>query len=334
MSKASNNLLNELARWQYSELSQERLKGSDATLKVPLLHPGGSSVTRSMKRIATSAIECAVAHWFMLPGLQFQRFRVRFEIRSLFGKKRLPAAARSLVLNGAPDPSSYLGFHFSSQFLNSGTLGNYLDVSSPWLFPFALLSNSESAHVTLLTAKATALRSLAHDMKTQIQKEIDCDAINDRLEDESYDTISSLWNPNEEPGQSIRNVRSLKRVLKPGGTLLLSVPCIRQLTEATSLNGERIYDAHALEQYVFDVLGQPKRYAIYGAQGQQFGDTASCIENDYAADRRFGSSVVGRDWRCYSSLQELPAVGVIVMKFVRRENGLEAASIQLKPHLN
>src|SRR5580704_6832414 len=116
MSEASNNLLNELARWRYNELSQERSKGSSATFKVPLPHPGGSSVTRSMKRVATSAIECAVAHWFMIPGLQFQRFRVRFEIRSLFRRKRLPAAVRSLVLDGTPDPASYLGFHFASQF--------------------------------------------------------------------------------------------------------------------------------------------------------------------------------------------------------------------------
>jgi hypothetical protein len=102
----------------------------------------------------------------------------------------------------------------------------------------------------------------------------------------------------------------------------------------TCVNGEQVFDANALEQSVFDVLGQPKRYAIYGAQARHCGNKAYCIENDYAADRWFGSSVVGRDWRCYSSLQELPAIGVIVMKFTRRESELEAVSVELKPHLN
>jgi hypothetical protein len=102
----------------------------------------------------------------------------------------------------------------------------------------------------------------------------------------------------------------------------------------TSVNGEQVYDANALERYVFDVLGQPKRYAIYGAQAGHSGNNAYRVENDYAADRWFGSSVVGRDWRCYSSLQELPAVGVIVMKFTRREREVEAASLELEPHLN
>lgn len=334
MSEASNNMLNEVARWQYSELSQERVRGSDTTLKVTSRHLGGSSATSNIKRVATSAIDCAVAHWYMIPGLQFQRFRLRFEIKNLFRKRSLPAAARSLVLDGTPDPASYLGFHFASQFLNSTTLGNYLDVSSPWLFPFALLSNFQAANVTLLTPKATGLRSLTHGLTAQIRKEIRCVGTNAVLEDENYDTITSLWNPNEEPDEYIRNVRSLKRVLRPGGTLLLSVPCTRRLTDVTSVNGERIYDANALEQYVFDVLGQPKRYAIYGAQTQPCEHNGYCMRADYGTDRWVGSAVIGRDWRCYSSLQELPAVGVIVMKFTRREGQLETASFELKPHLN
>jgi hypothetical protein len=323
MSEPSNNILGEVVRWQYNELARERLGGSGSALKVPSRHIGGSSSMRNLKRIAISAIDCALAHWYMVPGLRFQRFRLRFEIGSLFRKKRLPASVRSLVLDGTPDPASYLGFHFASQFLNGRTLGNYLDVSSPWLFPFALLSNLQAANVTLLAARATGLKSLTHGLKEQVQKQINCVTTNAPLEDECYDTITSLWNPNEKPGQHIRDVRSLKRILKPGGTLLLSVPCTSQLAEVTSINGEQVYDANALEQYVFDVLGQPKRYVIYGAQARHCDNKAYCFENDYAADRWFGSSVVGRDWRCYSSLQELPAVGVIVMKFIRRESEVE-----------
>ena len=334
MSEPSNNILGEVAPWQYNELPRERLGGSAPALKVPSRDIGGSSSMRNLKRVAMSAIDCALAHWYMVPGLRFQRFRLRFEIGSLFRKKRLPASVRSLVLDGTPDPASYLGFHFASQFLNSRTLGNYLDISSPWVFPFALLSNFRAANVTLLTAEATGLRSLAHGLREQVQKTINCVAPSASLKDECYDTITSLWNPNEKPSPYVRDVRSLKRILKPGGTLLLSVPCTSQLTGVTSVNGEQVYDANALERYVFDVLGQPKRYAIYGAQAGHSGNNAYRVENDYAADRWFGSSVVGRDWRCYSSLQELPAVGVIVMKFTRREREVEAASLELEPHLN
>jgi len=334
MSESSSNILGKVAQWQSNELPRERLEGAGPAPKVPSRHIGGSSSMRSLKRVAISAIDCALAHWYMVPGLRFQRFRLRFEIGSLFRKKHLPASVCSLVLDETPDPASYLGFHFASQFLNSRTLGNYLDVSSPWLFPFALLSNLQAANVTLLTARATGLGALAHGLSEQVRQKINCVATNASLEDECYDTITSLWNPDEKLGRYIRDVRSLKRILKPGGTLLLSVPCSGQLAGATSVNGEQIYDANTLEQYVFDVMGQPKRYAIYGAQARYCRNNAYYVENDYAADRRFGSSVVGRDWRCYSSLQELPAVGVIVMKFIRRESELEAASMELKPHLN
>ncbi len=322
MSQPSNNVLDEVARWRYNELPRERLGGSGPALKVPSRHIGGSSSMRNLKRVAISAIDCALAHWYMVPGLRFQRFRLRFEIESLFRKTRPPASVRSLVLDEIPDPASYLGFHFASQFLNSRTLGNYLDVSSPWLFPFGLLSNFQADNITLLTAKATGLRSLAHGLREQVRKKINCVATNASLEGECYDTITSLRNPNEKPDQCFRDVRSLKRLLKPGGTLLLSVPCTSRLARVTCVNGEQVFDANALEQSVFDVLGQPKRYAIYGAQARHCGNKAYCIENDYAADRWFGSSVVGRDWR------------VIVMKFTRRESELEAVSVELKPHLN
>jgi hypothetical protein len=337
MSEVSNNLLRDVVQWQSSESAQDRAKDSDAAVKlrlVSLRKSCGSPARRALKRVASSVVDCALAHWYMVPGLQFQRFRVRFEIKRLFREKQLPISVRSLVLDRPPDPASYLGFHFASQFLGDKTLGNYLDVSSPWLFPFALVSNFRAANVTLLTEKAIGIRSLARGLRTHSEKEIRFVAKNVPLQDESYDTISSLWDAHEDSKRHVHDVRSLRRLLKPGGTLLLSVPCVRKIPEVTSANGPWIYDANALERYVFDVLGQPKRYAIYGAQTSRIGNEPVCGDPANASDRWAASLAIGRDWRCYSSLQELPGSGVIVMKFTRRESNSEKASIELRPHLN
>jgi SAM-dependent methyltransferase len=221
-----------------------------------------------------------------------------------------------------------MGFHFASQFLTSDSLGNYLDVSSPWLFPFTLLSKYQAASATLLTVEAMGLRSLLGALKVSIHGEIRCVENHIPLEDDDYDTITSLWDLNEGPEQCARDVRSLWRALRPGGTLLLSVPCAKKAAERPSANRPRLYDAAGLEHHIFDGVGQPKRYAIYGPQ------TLPCGNAGNAAGGWAGSLAIGRDWRCYSGLHELPGEGIIVMKFSRPEHKSEATSIALTPRLN
>jgi hypothetical protein len=336
MSDIRSDLLGRVDDWRSGELARGRGTDLDAVLVSSrgLPHPFGQSTIRDFKRVAFSALDCALAHWYMVPGLQFHRLRVRLEINSLQRRLRWPVSARSLVLDRTIEPASYLGFHFAAKFLARDKLGNYLDVSSPWLFPFTMLSNYPATSATLLTVRAPGLRSLLGTERVGIKGKTRCFDNDVSLDDNSYDTITSLWDPNEELGQFAREVRSLWRVLKPGGTLLLSVPCIKKGGEQPSANCPSPYDADALERHIFEVLGQPKRYAIYGAQTLTRGDKKVPPEGRNAAGGSVGSSVIGRDWRCYSRFQELPGPGVIVMKFSRPEHKSKATSIALTPRLN
>ena len=335
MGEVRSDLLGRVGHWRSGELAQGRATDLDTVVvsSKGSHRPFAQPTSRDFQRVAFSALDCALAHWYMVPGLQFHRLRVRLEFNSLLRRSQWPVSARSLVLDRSIEPASYLGFHFAAKFLAGDKLGNYLDVSSPWLFPFTILSNYQAASATLLTVQARGLGSLLGAVRAGIKGEIRCFDNDVSLEDDSYDTITSLWDPNEEPGQFAREVRSLWRVLKPGGTLLLSVPCVKKAAKRPSADGPLPYDADALERHIFDVLGQPKRYAIYGEQ------TSSCENNRFPADGRndagwIGSSVIARDWRCYSGFQELPGPGVIVMKFSRPEHNSTATSIALTPRLN
>lgn len=320
-------------RFDDSAASRERRRdpATPASTMGPSVGGLATSSTTTFKHVAISALDCALAHWYMVPGLKFQRSRVRLGLKSLFRRGGLPPSAVSLILHQNPDPGAYLGFHFASQFLARETLGNYLDVSSPWLFPFTLLANFRASSAMLLTAAAAQLRSLLSASNMSLPGGLHCEA-QVSLADESYDTITSLCGPDGDVEHNTRDARNLWRVLKPGGTLLLSVPCIRNGADQFA-DRDTIYDVQMLERQLFDVLGQPKRYAIYGAQTPGIGDESAVGYDSRGAAGWGDSSIVGRDWRCYASLQDLPGRGVIVMKFLRPERESATSFTAFTPRL-
>jgi hypothetical protein len=81
------------------------------------------------------------------------------------------------------------------------------------------------------------------------------------------------------------------------------------------------------------VVGQPKRYAIYGPQTLPNGNQRAPGDAANSASGWRGSLAIGRDWRCFANLQELPGRGVIVMKFVRSQNNTVTAGAAFTPRL-
>src|SRR3984957_8003985 len=88
-----------------------------------------------IKDLACDTINCALAHWYLLPGLELQRYRLRLA----FSLIRTSQAAR-LEFSTLP-ATLYLDGDFALKSLRALTrVGSYLDVSSPWVFPFYVLT--------------------------------------------------------------------------------------------------------------------------------------------------------------------------------------------------
>jgi|SRR5215469_1086010 len=305
-------------------------------------HSNGFAYLKTLRGLTNGAVDCLLAHWYLLPGLQFQRFRVLLGMSIVLRRQRLAKSTLSKVLDQPPLAASYFGFDFAWKSLSArGTLGRYIDVSSPWLFPVALLSRCRASSATLVSSEADALRDLLGPAKAVATEHPAAELFG---EEESYDTITSLsWL--ERVPDDVKAVARLWRILRPGGALLLCLPCARNAVEQWKENtpaptgprsrrklSRRVYDARLLSGHIFEITGAPKRYAIYGERGSPSGGACNRRIADSVQSGWRASMIIGRDWCCYSSIRSLPGQGVIAMKFVKPEEGKTAGQFSL--HLN
>jgi SAM-dependent methyltransferase len=293
---------------------------------------GTTNSLGSLKGLTIGTVSCLLAHWYFLPGLTFQRQRIRLGAAGVFSRKATPRAALSRFLNDPPSPTSYLDFHFAWQALMSReSLGNYLDISSPSLFPLVLLARQRAKKATLLSTE-NDIEALIAGAGLQVPNGITCNGVRPMPAlSENYDVITSLsWIGHIE--NEVELIAQWWDVLKPGGTLLLSAPCAKTACEEYISEGasrktrrpnkevfvRRLYDLALLKSRIFDKLGQPKRFAVYGeaTPGSYKAHLLRKASEGSGSDWR-DSMIVGRDWRCYASIQDLPGEGIIAMKFVR-----------------
>ena len=185
---------------------------------------GRSQSNRSsalIKDLASDTINCALAHWYFLPGLELQRYRLRLA----FSLIRTPDSARR-EFSMLP-ATLYLDSDFALKSLRAQSrIGSYLDVSSPWVFPFYVLRMFKPDRAMLLNTSSTrnVFRHLAKQTErngTKVQTK-DLGYLSGLSE--SFDTITCLARLSTEDKER-ELLRNLWQALNPGGTLILSVAC-------------------------------------------------------------------------------------------------------------
>src|SRR5271156_2320888 len=124
-------------------------------------HTQSKRHTGLIAELVSDSINCALAHWYLLPGLELQRCRLRLA----FSLIRTPDAARR-AFSTLP-ATLCLDSDFALKSLRTQPrVGSYLDVSSPWLFPFYVLKAFKPDRALLLNASGTTrnlLKQLANE---------------------------------------------------------------------------------------------------------------------------------------------------------------------------
>jgi SAM-dependent methyltransferase len=236
------------------------------------------------------------------------------------------------------DSVRYFEFDFFGKALKRLTnLGDYLDVSSPRLLSWVMLHQLDFKSALLINPDVEDLgqtrRLFQYSNMNQVMLS------DEKLEeldhtDESFDVITCMSVLEHIPIDfAVEALSNMWRLLKKGGLLLLSVPCSKNgFDEYININeyglveedadgfvfGQRFYDEEMINSQVINITGQPRNKAIFGEKKM----------NNFYENRRQKLTnqsypfwreplMVRKDYKYYSSLEDLPGVGVIALEFVK-----------------
>ena len=276
-----------------------------------------------------------MAHRYRTPGLRFRIDCGLLGLRLLCSPKAPVSYADIYRLLFWPMSSTrYFEFAFMWDALSKLSIPRYLDVSSPRLFPIILTLKKHELVADLVNPDAADLTSTAHLVKAlNLQSRCNIHACligAAPFEPGSFDVVTSMSVVEHIP-QDMQAVQKMWELLKPGGRLLLTLPCAAEaLEQYINQNAygllepdeqgfvffQRLYDQDLLEERVFSVAGQPRRRVIYGER------TAGAHRR--TLDRQLGDPfypfwrepyMMGQDFCYFKEIGELPGEGVIALEF-------------------
>lgn len=280
-----------------------------------------------------------MAHRYRTPGLRFRIDCGLLGLRLLCSPKAPVSYADIYRLLFWPMSSTrYFEFAFMWDALSKLSIPRYLDVSSPRLFPIILTLKKHELVADLVNPDAADLTSTSHLVKAlNLQSRCNIHACligAAPFEPGSFDVVTSMSVVEHIP-QDMQAVQKMWELLKPGGRLLLTLPCAAEaLEQYINQNAygllepdeqgfvffQRLYDQDLLEERVFSVAGQPRRRVIYGER------TAGAHRR--TLDRQLGDPfypfwrepyMMGQDFCYFKEIGELPGEGVIALDFEKGE---------------
>jgi SAM-dependent methyltransferase len=155
---------------------------------------------------------------------------------------------------------------------------------------------------------------------------------NSALGNERFDAISSI-SVFEHIADERRALEELRRLLAPGGSLLMTLPCAAagydQYRDYDEYNlstpdaegryfFQRFYDASSLRTRVFSVLGEPREMTVYGEREPGFfGRNAQRKMRGLPYPFWREGYMMGRHFQIYPSIDALPGEGVVALAFVK-----------------
>ena len=232
------------------------------------------------------------------------------------------------------DSTRYFEFDFMWRRLKHVSNASYLDLSSPRLLPILFVDSRPDVVATLVNPDAADLREtrgLAEACGIAGRCRFEERVVGElSIPDESFDVISSI-SVVEHIRDDVGAVAQMWRMLRPGGRLLLSMPCAAS-AEQQFINSHNysfvapeedgttfhqyVYDSRSLQR-LFAVTGAPVRQEIYGERNAGF---------HLRLYERKWTDVSYHFWKepwfmtafsRFDSIEQLPGEGVVLLEFVK-----------------
>lgn len=299
----------------------------------------GAYLVRSLAAAVLSPACALLAVSRGAPGMKAHAASVRAGVSLLARRRRRFPRSMTLALVSWPlDSTRYPEFDFCGRAIaDLPPVSTYLDVSSPRLLPLTVLQAQPTARVTILNPDAADLplsRLLFEDLGVADR----CTFVAALLTPATapagaYDLVTCMSVLEHIP-EDRAAVETMWRALRPGGRLLLTVPCSASGQEQyTNLNQygvlqggadglvfrQRLYSWPCLEARVFAVTGAPDLVEVWGEREPGFilRDTLrkwSSITYPFWSEPLRAASALAR----FDRVDQLPGEGVVGLQFVKR----------------
>lgn len=277
------------------------------------------------------------------PGLAFRGLVAMKGLRLLLRKGDLVGGYGLIVT--PLDSVRYFEFDFMWRMVKKMNIRSYLDVSSPRLLPLMVAGRAGDLMVDLINPDrndlpATIALASAFGVAEKCRFH-GCLIEEATLEPNSFDLITSMSVIEHIPDDK-GAIQKMWNLLKPGGVLMISVPCEAKASEEymnlndyelidTDENGfvfwQRYYDEELIQKNIYSITGLPRRVQIYaekkaGSYNQNVTQKRSDPYYPYWRE----PLMMGMQYEFRDRLADLPGMGVIAMEFVKpdqRNNSLK-----------
>jgi predicted SAM-dependent methyltransferase len=235
----------------------------------------------------------------------------------------------------------YFEFPFCHQAINWEKVTNYLDVSSPRLFFLFLLDRYPHLSVNVINPDKSDLNEtreiiemLGFKKRVVLENQ---NALQLDYPDQHFDVVTSISVLEHIPSDGDQEaIKELWRVLKPGGKLIITVPCMKIYQEeyrekdvyglgnpqkANQYFFQRLYDYESLKiRFMESISSEPKTIQVFGEKeyGIFFEYEKRWIQNGLKETVKDPLHIV-HDYKFFPSIDDLPGMGVCGLVFEKED---------------
>lgn len=236
------------------------------------------------------------------------------------------------------DSTRYFEFHEVWKSVKGLAFTRYLDVSSPRLMPLFLLKAVPGATAELINPDSSDLRE-TEKLANALGLKSRCEFFNGILDNSgftpaSFDLITCISVLEHIP-QDEAAIETMWALLRPGGKLILTLPCMsRPLEQYISHNQygvlnpgddgytfwQRYYDRERMESSIYSITGMPARIAVYGEKKSGFFFRNASMKRLLGSLYPFWREpyMMATEYQLFSSTDELPGEGVVILEFIKQ----------------